>query len=629
MSTTHWTSKPITVAYSGSNINRDATFRYRHLTLWGGAKIDTITWDWQNGQAVTKIRLSDYNTPHRTTYRFQTGDVLWIQGFGSITVTDTNGAEYIWTDTEFDALQMIAPGTAIYQHQQYRFAEAGKTRLGAVSTTASIDISQGFKTAVQPSYDPLFGGLEVQLATHEQLIYTSMSGSDAEAVWSFTDNAFNTGSVAFISSDTADIPFQIGDSVVIEQEQTAWAASDNLFWSGSLAFTGSTAPPFPINTQITVTRQSTAAYNGVTSVVTSSGNILVTGKSWLTDTAADNAIIYGFARPEYNTVGTITNTYVSGGTRFVVTDIPWAGASPTIAGRMRGATTTRDIKYSVTGSDMLALYGSSNAAAEQFTIAGSDVYRTQRFASIYSNSIAEWPMQYRDECWLLAHRGLDIEPDVEVKIFVTTYNQSGNVIGSYEGINAYGFGNTSGDPGAPIVSLAWPAGPKQLETLVGLAIFTDDVATYTVSLVDAPAGGTTIPGSEINFRYVKCGIGLTPYSVEWRDSMGSIASWPFNLVSQRATDVSRAFWMPDADTTSTLNTVSSDKWRLQSDYILNDAEDAAIQDLIASKEAWLKTETELIPINISTSEYAYGNRAWGDLPAVSLDVVKAQNVTRQ
>jgi hypothetical protein len=618
MSTTHWTAKPIAVAYSGSNINRDATFRYQHLTLWGGASINQILWDWQNGQPSTKIRLNAYNSPRRADFRFQIGDVLWINGYGRITVTDTDSGSNIWTDTPFDALQNIAAGTAIYQVQRYRFAEAGKTRLGAISTTGSIDISQGFKTAVQPSYDPSFGAYQIGEATHEQLRYNIISGSDAEAVWSFTDNRFS-GSVAFVSSDTAAIPFAIGDSVLIEQEMTAWSATDSIWYSGSLAFTGSTQMPFPVDTQITVTGQSTAAYNGATSVTETGSRLLVTAKAWLTDSGVDNAVIYGYARPEYNTVATITNTFVSQSMRWVVTDMPWAGDSVTIPGRMRGATTTRYIQYSVTGSTQLALYGRSDYAAQDFTIADSTVSRTQRFASIYATGSAQWPMQYRDEAWLLAHPGLDNTGGTDYSLICATYDSAGNLIDQQQGITL-SFGV------APMTSLRYPVGPRQLENLLNIT-FSEHVATYQVWLYD-DTNAADIDSTRITFRYAQCGIGLTPYSIEWRDSLGSIASWPMQYVAQKASEVDRAFWMPDAVTNATLNTTRVDKWRLQSDFIQNDAEDTVIQDLVAAKDVWLKTETELVPVNIATTEYAYGNRQWGDLPTLTLDVVRAENVTR-
>jgi hypothetical protein len=379
--------------------------------------------------------------------------------------------------------------------------------------------------------------------------------------------------------------------------------------------------PFPVNTQVTVTGQSTSAYNGVTSVIATGSGLLVTAKSWLVNTPVDNAVIYGYARPEYNTTATIINTFVSASQRWVVTDMPWAGNSVAIPGRMRGATTSRNIQYSVTGSQRLAIYGRSDYAAQDFTIADASKSRTQKFASIYSSGSAEWPMQYHDEAWLLLHPGLDIDFNTEFAVNVVTYDSTGNAITSYTS-GTFSYGTT------PIQSYIIPFGPKQLEMVVGDTVFTDNVSTYTVYISDESAGGDPLPGNAMTFRYVQCGIGLTPYSIEWRDSLGSIASWPMQYVAQKASDVERAFWMPDAETNATLNTTRTDKWRVQSGFILNDAEDMAMQDLIAAKDVWLKTDTELVPVNIATSEYAYGNRGWGDLPTLTLDVVRAQNVTR-
>jgi hypothetical protein len=358
---------------------------------------------------------------------------------------------------------------------------------------------------------------------------------------------------------------------------------------------------------------------------------VVTNKPWLTDTAVDAGTIYGYARPEYNRVATITNTFVSQSMRWVVTDLAWAGDSVTIGGEMTSATNTKKTTWSTIPATVTqTIRGNSVKAAEDFVFTGAIVNTGNRFASIIASGSQapiidtetyRHPVQYTDRGYLLAVYDYAAYDGTEMGIQVNTYDADGALLNHAEGLATYP------DPANVTATYAWPYGLKDLETLFATTLYSDAVRYYTVQ---PWSDQDSVPfGNMVAFELTGDCIGLDAHCVMWEDSMGSVTSWPFQYVSQAASDFERTFWNPYANNTDTLSTTTTDKWRLNSGFIRNADEDAVIRDMLSSTKVWLKTPTETHRVNIVNTEYAYGNRKWGDLTNVTLDVVKADtSVTR-
>ena len=623
MSVTYtWSQKPLKTLLSGSNPDRDREHRYLYRTLWDGATINLVAFEWHNGAQTTKIRLSSYTAPSRKAVTYQIGDWIWIDGYGEYEITDTDYNKNLWITADYNEVAAIAVGTKVFRTRSWRVTEPGTDRFGYADTTASIETNAAMSTYVQTDYEPTFIP-SLKDSYLDFLRYTFITGSEAVMRWDFQDNRFS-GSVAFVSSDTSAPVFAIGDQVVIQQQQTGWNYTDNTYVNGYLAFTGSTAAPFPANSPIYVVGQtSQSAYNGNTSVQYTSSGLLVTNKTWLTDTGVDAGTIYGYARPEYNRVATIINSYVSASMRWVVTDIPWAGDSAVIGGQMLSANNTRKSTWSAidTGSQYQLMRGQSDYDAADFVVTAV-AGQTNRPASIIATASAGYqhPVQLTDSGYLLLVPSEAYDnAGAEFGLKLNLYNATGSAAGG-TALGPYSFGAT------PETAIAIPYGLKDWETLTATTLATTNVASYTIEIYEEVSGD--VISDPISFRVTEECIGLEPYCVMWRDSMNSITSFPFQYVSTIADEFSRAFWNPYADVTATLNTNTQTKWKLNSAFIRNVDEDRVIRDLLGSTEVWIKTATEIIPVNITTSEYNYGNRAYADLPNVTLDLVKRSVTSR-
>jgi hypothetical protein len=614
-----WSEQPITYLASGSNPDRNTEHRYLTRVLWDAATINTVAFEWHNGQQRSKIRLIGYTVPQSVRTPYVTGDKLWIPGCGEYTVTDTDLNDNVWIDADYNEVAAVPYGTTIYRTRAWRVAEPGRNRYGATDSTASVDIAPVMSTLLAADYFPTFTP-SVLSTGRGYLRYLVITGSEAPAEWSFDDNQFS-GSVAFVSNNTAASPFIPGDQVVIQQQQTAWNYVDNVFISSSLAFTGSTYVPFPVNSQIYVTGQTIQpAYNGVTSVAETASRYLVTGKTWLSDTAVDGGTIYGYERPEYNRTATVINTFVSASKRWVVTDIPWAGNSSVTPGKMVSATNTKHVTWSAinTGNVTQINLGDSKYPASDFVISGYDG-AINNYSSIIARQDYQHPVQTTDSGYLLATPSVDYD-GTDLGIQVQTYDAAGNPLFHAEGL-------VQGYSPDPETAYAYPYGLKDLETLFGQPLISDAVATYTIQ--PYADQDTDVFGDPVTFRIHNECIGLEPYCVMWRDSQNSITSFPFNFVSTISDSFERAFWNPQPHVTETLNTITNNTMRLNSAFIRNANEDAVIGDLLSATEVWVKSSTELIPVNVTNSEYNYGNRQYGDLPSVTLEVTRRTESIRK
>ena len=174
-------------------------------------------------------------------------------------------------------------------------------------------------------------------APDTRFCYTLYAGSEKQYEFTFVDNLFVNGNVAFYNDTLLSlngIPFQIGDTILISQDVVEWGYDDNYFDAGGVGFTGSTQHSFLTGQGITITGQQTYPYyNGQSTILSTTTNGFVINKSWQGSTAVEPGFAYGVPRPEYNTTAVITDIYFDGVYGVViVTDQPFTTSSVVIPG---------------------------------------------------------------------------------------------------------------------------------------------------------------------------------------------------------------------------------------------------------------------------------------------------------
>lgn len=169
-------------------------------------------------------------------------------------------------------------------------------------------------------------------------------GEQYNFIYYFYDNFVGTGSKVGFHAGTSsytsidEVPFEVGDEIIIEQDLFEWVYTDNFFSLGNLAFTSSNAHNWEVGDIVTVTGQITEPnYNGDVKVleVLSPFSIRV-DKNFSTSTPAEGGSIFGIPKPEYNTTATITDIYYDSLLGVcILTDLDFTGSSQPIGGRIK------------------------------------------------------------------------------------------------------------------------------------------------------------------------------------------------------------------------------------------------------------------------------------------------------
>lgn len=456
--------------------------------------------------------------------------------------------------------------------------------------------------------------------------YDLSFGSEKKYTFNFDDNIFSGGSVGFHSSGTTSlsgVPFQVGDLIIVQQNQVAWNYFDNYFDGSLVGFTGNTGHSFLVGQTVIVTGQETHPYyNGETTIFSVETDSMVVYKNWQGSTPVEPGIIYGTPRPEYNTTGTIKEIFVDGTYGVVIiTDIPFTTASFPISGTIQyadGRITTTPIesvlntRYSFNSSII-------NPEYNKYVIKNGS-YTGNNISTIF-NSTNQYRIERNTMGYLLSHS------------YNTTYA---------DGLS-YVFKDTNGTT-LGVIRVPKPSGSTDFYSPIGLeqisqTTYTDiggtfssysgNVDNYEVYSYDATSPTTQVQRTNsIRFKLNDDCSMYEIYHLIWRDSGGSYIPIPFIYKTRKDVEVSRNTFYKKGTGDTTFYSQSKNSFILNSGW-LKDFEVDLIEDLMTSPEVFIQfPNNTTYPVIINDTKVELFNQLNDELFSYSFNVRKSLNQYR-
>jgi hypothetical protein len=590
--------------------NTQENFKYIINLSWDKVLISSDSTISLDGNIYTKITSS---TPHS----FSLGDTVLVDdGINNDQFTGYYIVQAVISSTEF-AIDLIPSAP---------FASAGSSVSKVVKWNlipdpdgyGKLDLSNVLK-------DKVFGTLSGQSVGYglsydgdsTRFCYDIYCGSEKKYTFNFDDNIFSGGTVGFYASgitSLSGVPFQVGDVIVIQQNQVAWNYTDNYFDGSLVGFTGNTQHSFLVGQTVTVTGQQTFPYyNGETSIYSKTSNALVVFKNWQGSTPVEPGIIYGVPRPEYNTTATITEIFVDPTYGVVIiTDLAFTTSSVPISGFIQyadGTITSTPIEIAVTGNCVF----DAHVDRPDYSLTYYDQYVIQNrsftgnnFSTIF-NSSQYYRVETSTRGFILGHSYLDTYAD---GVRYQFYNSNGTSLGIIRLAKSV----------ATQKDFYFPFGLEQ----IGLSSYVDvtntfssysgSVDSYMMYAYDGP--GLAQRTNPIYFAINDDCSMYEIYHLMWKDKYGSYISYPFIYMSRKNVEADRksyykqegnwgnnTFGYNDYDRGETnFYTQSKNSFILNSGW-LKDFEAELMEDMMQSTDVYIQTpDNRLFPCMLNETD---------------------------
>ena len=590
--------------------NTQENFKYIINLSWDKVLISSDSTISLDGNIYTKITSS---TPHS----FSLGDTVLVDdGINNNQFTGYYIVQAVISSTEF-AIDLIPSAP---------FASAGSSVSKVVKWNlipdpdgyGKLDLSNVLK-------DKVFGTLSGQSVGYgltydgdsTRFCYDLYCGSEKKYTFNFDDNIFSGGTVGFYASgitSLSGVPFQVGDVIVIQQNQVAWNYTDNYFDGSLVGFTGNTQHSFLVGQTVTVTGQQTFPYyNGETSIYSKTSNALVVFKNWQGSTPVEPGIIYGVPRPEYNTTATITEIFVDPTYGVVIiTDLAFTTSSVPISGFIQyadGTITSTPIEIAVTGNCVF----DAHIDRPDYSLTYYDQYVIQNrsFTGNNLSTIFDTDTYYRVEAstrgFILGHTYLDSYADGMIYQF---YNSNGTSLGIIRLAKSQ----------AAQKDFYFPFGLNQIsqtsyvDVTNTFSAYSGSVDNYRMYMYDGP--GLTQRTNDISF-YLNDDCSMYEiYHLMWKDKYGSYISYPFIYMSRKNVEADRksyykqegnwgnnTFGYNDYDRgETTFYSQSKNSFILNSGWV-KDYEAELMEDMMQSTDVYIQTpDNRLFPCMLNETD---------------------------
>lgn len=456
--------------------------------------------------------------------------------------------------------------------------------------------------------------------------YFLVFGEQYDFIFNFYDNfsasgsklGFYAGTGSYASVD--DVPFEIGDEIVIQQDLFEWLYTDNIFTSGFLGFTSSNIHNWSVGDIVTVTGQITEPYyNGDVKVleVLNSNSIRV-DKTHSTSTPMEGGSIFGVPFPEYNTNATITDIYydVTLGV-CIVTDLDFITASQPISGDIKLLNGEQFVNYN--SFDTVGFYSDDvfdyqtaklcrfdrpwyiNKLNNEY-IAGSV---SSNFSTILKQD-GEWNRIDRNGSNFIKMRFEYSEPIYGTAGYADCvfYDYDNNILGNSHLVELNSNEIYDYDLGCGLDQILNNIDRVDIGTFSYVSEI-DNIWRWEVTWYDMSNKKIS---KTLRFELDDdSACGLDVYNIMWLDSYGSYISFPFRYAPTESKDVDRSSYYKRegqwGDTDFTIDTSergvfnfynkSRSKIKLTSGFI-NDDENYLFKDLIESTDVYLSSNSEYI-----------------------------------
>jgi len=220
----------------------------------------------------------------------------------------------------------------------------------------------------------IIGTNSVYSGVDTRFCYSLIMGDRSVYEFDFWDNIFVTGNIGFRNNTISQSevpPFQVGDRILIQQEQTTITyryfvfpdplnPTINYFLEAGSPI--GTAPIFnTVGQTLLLNSQTAPQYNGFTTIRdVLSQRLRFTIPQALSAVAGNDVDVTGFCRPEYNGVHTITDIYFDPGLNewIIRTDIPFQFNSPAIGGTIKLASGEKSTRFDLLRKEDLCVFNS-------------------------------------------------------------------------------------------------------------------------------------------------------------------------------------------------------------------------------------------------------------------------------
>lgn len=560
-----------------------------------------------NGLIYTQLTLNNI--------QFLIGDKVFLDGNGIYNILNITGNNVI-IDADINDVTIVNSVTTLSRVISYKLDKEPTLGLGVIDYSNTL---RNFCTHKLSDFNGIYWSREVIQP------YKLAFGEEYEFEYEFEDNGFFSGNVGFINTSlsasyTASIPFQIGDSILIQQEQQEFIYNESGVVGDRLAFTGSGGHNFREGQQVFITGQvNQPQYNGYTTVISGEGTSLLVVDKQFNGGEIRSGSIFGTPIPEYNTVATITNIYYTSSIGIVIeTDLPFLAATSPIPGKIKWADnkllqkyqSPTDYKLSSTGKlDKLQQFSSNQELFHLNPLISSSQY-VSSIISLTSNNYKH-RIEYDTKSWVL------IKPSYQSNNFNTSsldikytfYDITGSLLGtgSFHYSGSIKFNKDGNLPLSPQseYGIYIPTGLNQLSSSLQFtsSINYPDIKEYKLEITNNIA--TTQP---ITFRLNDdCNPQYGVYHILFKDSLGSWLSYPFKYKSFTSTETNtKTYYKKEGQLDGNQKIYSTydrgrtniykrytDKVRLTSGWV-NDNENIIIKDLLTSPEIYIQDENNIL-----------------------------------
>lgn len=492
--------------------------------------------------------------------------------------------------------------------------------LPAPGGTNKIDIAKvvqsNLKSNVEDSTNNITQGRQFS-APHTTYKYKLIIGDIRQDTrWNFTRISNGRGfdpdwSNRVVLRSPHEPSFLIGDRVNLDIDPYIWSYNDNQFSAGGVAYTGSTRHWLRVGQSINVQGQITyPSYNGPNRVnAVLNTQTIRTFTKWIDSTPIEGGFITYELRPEWNTDFIIEDIIESGGEWVILTNIRILSDDPlfdqtslfiTAGGKV--ISQLPDINPIEVITDDKWVYSVNVRDREYFDNFGfnyiiNDNLPLRRFSSIIDKpyTISKDALSY-----LLVHIDPLLPQNFITRFIYSCYDVNNNLMGTIS-LNTVNKGN----------DYYIPCGINNIvgsTTTTGTIDF-DKIKRYTIQGVKSDSTPRT---ALIEFEIADCSK-YKEYNLIWKDAAGSYLSKPFGLINRKATEVETNKYYQDHTFDKNLydrgetviNTEYNDYWKLTSDY-LNDEDNYIFKDLLTSNEHYLHVDGEVIAVTLETNSIEYG-----------------------
>ena len=639
----------IPLKFKDDNFDDFQRFQYVTNIVWDAATATGATNVQFNGQVQAQFNFALNHT-------FEVGDKILIDDFnlnlytGYYNILATPTLKSVVVDT-----QLQSNVTAdIFLHKVKRYKQSPD-----LQGEAKVDLSSTLRDFVTQNLEDVN---EIFAGTDTAFRYDLYLGSESVFVYDFDDNYFlSGGSVGFINTSltaTTQVPFNIGDEIIVEQELYDWNYSYAFNSGGNLAFYSSGATQnFASGQTVEVFGQPLSYYNGTTGILSvPNGNTIVTNKLWIQNVAATAGNIFGTPRPTYNTTSIITDIFIDGGL-VIGTNIPYAGSSQAIPGSIKLLSGEKSISpaeykiynYSAYNARVENLdYRFNLEYFEDYTIRNQmSAWTTSQASTILNSGVQSaktttehYRIRPESKSWLLVHCQLN---DVGANAGYDWYDSSGNILGT-----SYIF-NMSLDK----QDCYFPVGLNQIlasANRTDAMVNTANTLSTIYSQIDSYSVWSIVTDKELNkcsreiFYQIDETCSQYPiHHLMWKDSYGSWLSFPFSMITEKRIESDKSDYYKsegqykEDDTfgyetfergQTTYFSRNRNKYVLNSDWV-NDVDNTMIEDLIKSASVYMqKPDGVLVAVRIVDRDLQIKNGLNDMIFNYRLEVTEANNDLR-